>query len=377
MYSVIDFYTGGGCLRWFHWGLLGLILLFLILSPRWIRAGLSRDPGGQVFRREAPEWYGIVDIWHIASFKPYVGSLTSFLAERAAAFEKDHPGIHIRVTGLTEKQFQERIDRGDFPDAYSFAAGTLYEEQLAAFSPEVPDLVAPARPAEGSGGLYALPYCISGYALAVNTQQLYQAGLTLPEEGDTQGELAFLQEALSGTGKTSGLFAPAVLSAKMGLRGSLSTREDFLAGKALAALSDHYTVGSVGRNEKQNLLLEARPCFAYSDLVQYIGPGRNADEHHRQAIAAFAEYLLSEPVQQRLGTLGLMPVVEVQEAMAFSDPLPEAFYVGYRNLRTPDPFLYQKNRDALLSEAERLLCGDESGLAAFQERFAVVFGADS
>ena len=364
-------------MRWFHILLTVLILLYLVLAPPWIRAGLSKDPVGTVFVQEEPAWYGIIDIWHIASFKPYVGSLTTFLAERAAAFEKDHPGIHIRITGMTEEQFSQRIDRGDFPDAYSFAAGLLYEEQLSPFSPDLPALLPAARPAETERGLFAVPYCISGYSLAVNSQLLYQAGLELPEEGDTAGELSFLQQALTGSGKASGLFAPAILSGKLGLTGTLSSREDFLGGKVLAALCDQYTVGAVARNDRLNLPLEARPFLACTDLVQYIGPARGADDPHRAAIAAFTAYLLTEPVQQRLGRLGLMPVVAVEEGMVFSDPLPEAFYQGYADILTPDPFRYQANRDALQAEAERRLSGDQSGLAGFEERFLVVFGGNS
>lgn len=360
-------------MRMFRWALSGLIALYLLFSPRWILSGLSADPRGALFQNEPPDWYGLVELWHIASFRPYRGSVTTFLEERAVAYGKTHPGVRIKVIGITEKQFAERIARGETPDAYSFASGLIYREALSELPLEVPKLVPPAVPARAEGELYAVPYLLSGYALAVNTQLLYSRALTMPEAADS----AFLQAALDYEAKSPQLYAPEILAARLKLSGALAAREDFLAGGVLAALCDVYTVGMINRSDRLNLLIEAVPAPEYTDLVQYIGPARGADEKRREVVADFAAYLLSEDVQKKLPAIGCLPALYGAPDVVYDEPLLSALFENYQTAAAPDPFAYERHKGTLLADAQRALFGEANAQSAFDERLNVVLSGIS
>lgn len=360
-------------MRMFQWILSALIILYLIVTPGWILSGLDQDPRGEVFQKESPSWYGIIELWHIVSFKPYCGSATAYLEERAKSYAKAHPGVHINVTGLTPDQFQDRLHRGLSPDAYSFASGSLYLERFSSMPIALPKLAPCAKPGLFAGELYALPYFVSGYALTVNTQILYQKGLDMPETV----EQTFLERSIALPGQVSNLFAPEILAARCGLVGGLSTREDFLKGQVLTGLTDQYTVGAIRRSDQLNLLIEALPVTGYTDLIQYIGPARGVDGKRREIVSDFALFLLSDDSQKRLSAIGVMPASAEVSDVVYSEPLLESFYKTYQGAESPDPFLYERNLGALHDEALGALSGSVSGQNAFHERFSVVFGGKS
>ena len=78
-----------------------LLLAFLLFSPAPLQRAMQRDPTRELFENEAPEWYGVIEIWHIAGFRTYQGSVTNFLQEQCSAFSRKHPGVHFEVTVLT------------------------------------------------------------------------------------------------------------------------------------------------------------------------------------------------------------------------------------------------------------------------------------
>lgn len=374
MYANISLYTGEAYMRIYRFILSGLIVLYLLLTPKWILSGLATDPRAEVFKKPAPEWYGVVELWHVASFKPYRGSVTDYLDRAAREYNKAHTGVHIQVKGLTEKQFHERIERGETPDAYSFQSGLLYREQLSELPiTALPKLISPARPAADGGLLYAVPYLVSGYALSVNTQLLYQRGLASPEGADR----AFLQAALDSKQKKPQLYAPEILAARLELTGTLASREDFLGGGVLAGITDLYTVGMASRTEKLNLMLESVPITDYTDLVQYIGPARGADEKRRAVIADFAAYLLSEKVQRRLSDVGCAPASAEVTDLAYDEPLLAAFYAGVAAASAPEPFAYERHKSALTADALRALLREQGAQNAFNERLNVVLSGIS
>ena len=360
-------------MRVFRFLLSCFLAVFLIVSPPIIKNGLAKDPRRAVFEKDAPGWYGVVELWHIASFKPYQGSATSFLETCATAYNKKHPGVHIKVTGMTEKKFFERTARGERPDAYSFASGFIGTEDLAPLSVDLPALAFGIPAAKSRGTLYAAPYFFSGYALAVNPQLLYPAGLTAPETVDA----AFLQQVLSLEKKTPQLYAPELAAAMFDVRGSLATREQFLEGKSLAGLIDLYTYGAIGRSDTLTILIETLPYAAFTDLVQYIGADAGADETRRGIVADFAAYLLSEDIQRRLPQLGAMPAARDVPGIVFSDDLLADFYAAASGIAAPDPLLYHAEKDALLAEARAALSGDAAAQIAFSGRMEVVLGGES
>ena len=139
------------------------MVAFLVLSPPWLLRGLRRDEYRAFFIKPAATWHGRIELWHVAGFRVYQGSVTEHLQSRADAYHKKHPGVHIDVVGLTEKQYRERLARGAFPDAYSFPPGAVYAEQLSALSLPAMPFVGNLAPAKQDDATCAVPDLMSGY----------------------------------------------------------------------------------------------------------------------------------------------------------------------------------------------------------------------
>ena len=359
--------TGGIFLRFLRWIMAALIVVYLIVSPAIIQRGLARDQYREWNTPEKPAWEGRIELWHIVSFKVYQGSVTRYLRERADAYAKAHPGVYMEVIGLTESQYESRVARGAFPDGYSFAAGLLYAEQLRAVAYELPDFRGTLRAAAAGGKTYAVPWMMSGYFLAANTQLLSKYRMELPERTDA----AFLQEALSLGGGSPQLAMPFILAARAGLNGMPAEESAFTGGRSMLAVLDARSLGDILRGTGGNITVSALPYGDYTDQVQYIGAARQTDDMRAAIIADFIGFLLTDAEQERLSALGALPVTASAQPAYAENELAQ-LYAALQKPLTPDPFSYQRHREMLLEEAALALGGDGSAKNSFRTRMAVV-----
>lgn len=352
-----------------------LLLLFLLLAPKPLLRALSDDPMARLFEPEQPDWYGVIEVWHIASFKPFQGSGTKFLREQCQRFQKRHPGVHIEVIGLTPDMFAARIARGAFPDAYSFPAGLLYRERLSAMEPvSLPPLLGNLRAAEADGLLYAVPYLASGNFLLVNEQLAQQIGTEDTEDVGEGVSVAMLQSWLD----AGQLCVPPIWGAQLGLVGESRAFSDFLAGKISAAVADARAYGDITRSDSGNLAVRAIPLAGYTDETMYFGAAAGTDATRLALIRELAVFLLSDEVQKTVSTLGALPVRRYIENVAYaSDSLSLWQEQNTDALLAPEPFAFERHKDALLQDAERALRGETGAEAAFSERLAVVLNGEN
>ncbi|MEG1525597.1 MAG: hypothetical protein RRZ24_09455 [Clostridia bacterium] len=359
-------------MRVIKWLVTASILLFLMLSPGWLVPNLAHNVYLDFWTKPVPSWHGRIEIWHIAEFRTYQGSVTDFLQQRADVYCKRHPGVHIDVIGLTVKRYNDRITRGAFADAYSFPSGLIYAEQLQPLEITLPDLADGISPATIDQKSFAIPYLMSSYFLVGNTQLLSANGFVLPEN-TTEADTAYLQSALNiSSPKAPQLYMPFILAARMGLEGQLATLEQFQKGQTMLAVMDARMLGETQRASSGNLLVEAIPFTAYTDQVQYLGLSRGATPQQAAAFSEFIIFLLSETQQQRLTLLGALPIVKLENVPIFSEPLLNALYAASLFPAMPEPFSYQRHKDALYSEALAALTGDALAKTSFQERMKVV-----
>lgn len=342
-----------------------IVVLFLVLAPRPLLSALREDPMAHLFEVKQPEWHGVIELWHIADFRTYQGSVTKFLRERCDRFAAAHPGVHIEVKGLTTKMYLDRVGRGAFPDAYSFPAGFLYREQLRRLELTLPALTGNLRAAESEGSVFAAPYLISGYFLLINEQRLLESGGDPPAEATRELLQAYLSDGE--------LSVPPVLGAYFGLSGESRDYADFQKGRVTAAVADARAYGDLLRDTDGNLLLRALPLSGYTEQVMYLGAAANTDDRRASLIAELCAYLLSDGVQQELTALGAMPVRPRLDNIVYGMDTLDAWYASYAaDTVAPDAFAYQRHRDALLEDATRAMAGEAGGCEAFSERMAVV-----
>ena len=305
------------------------MICFLVLTPKRLVAGAQVPFEDKRFTRPTDRYTGSIVLYHIVRHRPYTGSLTQWLKNRAEAYEKKHKGTYIEIEGMEEASFYERLEHGRKADAYSFFSGSLDEDRLGGME----DLKTPVR-----DGLFqtnrCAPYCYSGY-------------LRMKKTPDSTGEKTY--------------FANAVLAARLNAAGT-----DAPENKADTLYLDFRRAGDLIRYKPEFALAETEPIDSFTDAVCWMGIDRDVDERKAGVILDFIGFLLEPDQQKTLNALGLLSVrADVR------DVPPEArlkrIFKTYATVSTVDPFLWRRMYDALSEDAELSKKGDSDA----NERFAI------
>ncbi len=160
-------------MKWFSHVLAWVLLVALIALAPTLQAALPNTSEGRaadVYK----QWAGVLRVWVCMGWQPGNGSITPWLNEVAARFEKAYPGVYVQVTPVSMEQLAN-FKGGELnpPDAVVFSPGLIRSaEGLAAIEGEMPVVASLARVGAADGGVYAAPIAMGGYAWAVNTQLL-------------------------------------------------------------------------------------------------------------------------------------------------------------------------------------------------------------
>ncbi len=309
------------------------LVAFLLFSPALLKKGAQESFTDARFVRKDKGYQGTIVLYHIVRQRPYTGSLTKWLSDRAEAYEKKHRGTHIAVEGMDEAAFSERQEYGRGADAYSFFSGSVYEDLLQPLS----DFETPYR-----DGLFqtdrCVPYAYSGYAKLIKSEQ--------------NGQSAYYGSDLT--------------AARLG-----AGRDDAPEEKADVLYLDLRRAGDLIRYKDGFAVSELEPIDSFTDAVCWLGIDRNADEQKAAALTDFFAFLQSEDVQQTVNALGMLSV-----RSDVRDTPPEAIlkpiYKTYATVKTVDPFRYQKMYDSLLADAVSAREGDADAARRFASRLEEV-----
>lgn len=231
---------------------------FFFAAPLYYSPRLGRDVYRSWFEHETEPTVGVISVWHIASFKPYSGSLGAWLNSRAKEYSSRFIGIHFEVRSMTPEQALEELEAGKKPDMISFREGALPSSLF----------MDPGTEPE------AQPYCASGTVLIFD-----------PSSENTDKE--HLME-LAGT------------------------PEEFEKGKAPSCVCDLRGAGDMHR---KNLMgkapyFEAIPLTVGGELIQRIGICSGPDETKLPYMTGLIEFVTGRESQETLPELGLIPVAE-------------------------------------------------------------------
>ncbi|MBR2223822.1 MAG: hypothetical protein IJ973_05800, partial [Christensenellaceae bacterium] len=107
-----------------------LMIAFIVLSPSFIKDGI--DKSVYTLRKEEKDskYTGMLELWHIVSFKTPERSGTSLLSTRAGVFEKQNTYVYIDLYAMTAEEAKVKLDAGERPDIISFPLGFIAEEEL-------------------------------------------------------------------------------------------------------------------------------------------------------------------------------------------------------------------------------------------------------
>ena len=315
--------------------LCSLLVVFLAFTPARLVSGARASFVDTRFVRSTERYNGTIVLYHVVRERPYVGSLSNWLAMRAEAYEKKHKGTYFLVEAMDEAEFMERIERGRPADAYSFFSGSLWEDRLA----ELPDFRIPFRQGIFQTGK-AIPYAYSGF-------------VRLVKSSDRSGENVYTNHP--------------VLAARAGAVQTVQSEE-----KAETLYLDLRRAGDLIRYRDAFSSAKMFPVDNVTEAVCWLGIDRNAEEKKKEVILDFMQYLLEPDVQPLLNALGMMSVRrDVRNEPP--DASLKAVFRTYETVVTFDPFRWQLEYDSLYEDAVLALKGDSDAGTRFTIRLQELY----
>ncbi len=242
--------------------------------------------------KEAPEYKGIITLWQIDTFEGGRGSRRQFLLDVAVEFERKHKGVLVMVIDHTIESANQSLREGNRPDMISFGGGF------------VADGILELNPSLGFSSAfvgqkcYAYAWCRGGYALIANAEKASEIpnvldALTVSQGEYTQPLIALMQEKVSAKEITT--MSP------------MSAYVKFVEGKTPYLLGTQRDVNRLFVRQKAVVI---KPLNEFCDLYQYVTV--TALKEGRQYYAKrFAEYLMSDTVQNKLFKIGMLSVKNV------------------------------------------------------------------
>lgn len=348
------------------------IVLYVIFIPQYLQDQLERDPYREWISPNDEPYSGIINVWHIVGFKPYLGSVGSWLKNRAHVIEARHYGVFFEVTAMTVEECSDRMQKGEKADIYSFPSGWCAADMLRELEPETEYSLIGRLAGSGNSGdkILAVPYLYSGYMLSVNTSIAAEKGVTMPD--DRIASVDWLKNAVKELdykrGKKQehvyGLSGHKQVAAMLGINGEIAEYERFRAQEASMAITDIRAVGDHERRIAAGNGFSFEICAVpyYTDLIQYIGIASDIEDIKVKYALELIDVILSEKAQKALETLGMFPVIETESPVEFEQSSVELLYSKMTDPAIPNTFELNTAKAGLDLAIERALKGDDGEL---------------
>lgn len=240
--------------------LLSLASAVLIwLLPGFYEPKLNKDPYRQWLMHEREPSVGVITVWYISGFRPYVGSVGSWLDKQAKIYASGFIGIHFDVHSYSPEDAASLISNGSIPDIISYTDTFIPKYEL--------------MPLYEGGGISAVPLCASTNVLLYDPSK-------------------FVEDHPSSVSDTEG------------------NPESFKKGKSATLITDIRGAGDMARAQ----LMGKAPYFEVSTSIQedfkvrFIGISSSIDECKLPYARGFIEMISSDKAQTSLAELGILPV---------------------------------------------------------------------
>lgn len=282
--------------------LIPAILLFVLFLPDYVDDKITQNPFEQWLDHKKESFSGIITVWHVVKFKPYIGSVGNVIKNAADSVQKNHFKVYFDVTTLSLDDALSLVQNGEFPDAISFPKGFVSEVSLHSFSENERsafDKLIDLSLGENNSIVYAVPFVASCEFIVYYPDKVTEDELT--------DEIARRNSA-----------------------------DDFKKGKAACCVGDAHTVGELMRlaaSQKINHF-ELIPVEGKSDLVQFLGIDKNCDENKLDYIFELFSVLQNKKTQKALCEIGLLPLAHDAELKFEQQFLEDA----YKKLRDKNSF---------------------------------------
>ena len=85
------------------------MVCFLLFTPSQLVKSSQESFQDARFVRDTERYTGSILLYHIVRHRPYAGSLSKWLSDRAETYEKKHRGTHIAVEGMDDAAIDENV----------------------------------------------------------------------------------------------------------------------------------------------------------------------------------------------------------------------------------------------------------------------------
>lgn len=299
--------------------LIPLIALFIVYLPRYASDDLHRNRFNEWLMHEEEPFAGKITIWHVVGFKPYVGSLGNLLKSAAETIEKKHFGVYVNIEAISVEEAKNRINEGEYPDAFSFPAGFCDETLLLPLDSVAVDrfekLTYCAKGMVNSS-LYAIPYAASCRLFLYYPSKYTPNGMNMSNSND-------------GLDSTNAVAEPKDIEVA-----EQNSFEDFKKGKVDFCIADVRAAGDLQRSVLTGKAeyFEAMPFESCTELVQYLGIYSECSEQKISYIIEFFASIYSKHNRTGICELGLYPVGLGEEPKYEQDFLNQAYLRIQENL---------------------------------------------
>ena len=223
-----------------------------------------------------------LELWHVDTFEGGTGSRSSFLGAVAREFEKVSGGrIVVTVKNQSEESVAELMDKGIVPDMLSYGGGIELPYPL-------------LRRCGASPYEYSPVWCEGGYVAIYRKNEKIDE-IVIAEQKYASAELA-LKLCEKGIPEVPDRGAKTIRIA------SSKAIYEFYKSKSAVLIG---TQRDIYRLERKSMDVEYYPLAGYNDLFQYVSVVSPTDEKAGKSVK-FIGYLLSEKVQKRLATIGML-----------------------------------------------------------------------
>ena len=149
-------------MKWFSHAIAWILLLILIASAPLLPKSQPMNS------HSAPpsDWKGVLRIWICLDWQPGTGSLSPWLNETAAIFERKHPGVFVQITPVSKDRLRTWGNGPALPpDALIISSSVLKSPQGFAALASDAQFASNIQP---KATAIAIPIAMGGHAAAIN-----------------------------------------------------------------------------------------------------------------------------------------------------------------------------------------------------------------
>ncbi len=290
------------------------LIVSVLVVPKGLYNVLNTDKiTDEMYKRRERYFYGVINLWQIDSFEGGTGSRANWLKSICAGFERKNNGVFINVESVTLETAEKLIKSGQKrPDMISYGAGCElsfeYFEKLAVKKlPDTKDALCDI----------AVPWCMGAYFMIgdgetdlwgndgalINTKKgsktIYSVGV--PERKGHNAYYGLLKNCPNSFNSEYSLVSGT--SQEMFELYNYSQRVNRIIGTQ----RDLYRLKTL--EERELARIGNVEYLGFTDLFQYVSIFKCDDEKKKDTMNDFIDYILDEAQQNKLGTIGMFPVV--------------------------------------------------------------------